>query len=162
MLAGIQAFWTTAFTSGSAQQWSPNWKNVSPLQPEECLPVPQTRAWQEPGLKHESFLLPPSHSPPALCPWQHQGALRNRILSFHAHSGLKIAAGAVVRAAGPICPDQADEQEPGSLTARERALLHIYTCKTLTYSPGSTGTAMINAALCSLYLIWLPKQLNLL
>lgn len=38
---------------------------------------------------------------------------------FHAHRGLKIAAGAVAKAVGPICPDQADEQEPRYLTARE-------------------------------------------
>lgn len=51
---------------------------------------------------------------------------------FHftaAHRGLKRAAEAVVRAAGATCPDQADEQEPGSLTARE---WDIYMYKTLT------------------------------
>lgn len=65
--------------------------------------MPQTTAVQEAGLKHESLLLPP---------WQPSVHDTTRLHwetgLFHftaVHRGLKIAAGAVVRAAGPTCPE---------------------------------------------------------
>lgn len=60
-----------------------------------------------------------------------------------------------MRAAGATCLDQTDEQEPGFLTAREQ---DIYMCKTLTYSPGSTGTAKAITALCLLSVFNLTAQ----
>lgn len=91
---------------------------------------------------HESLLVPWQPSVHGNTRWHQETGL------FHftaTQRGLKTAAEAAVRAAGPTWPEQADEEKPGYLPARE---WDIYMCKTLTYSPGSTGTAKASAALC--------------